>query len=213
MELDLRAALTSSLGDRYTVERELGVGGMAVVYAARDLKHRRMVAIKVLRSETALVSGPHRFLREIDLTANLQHPHILPLLDSGTISVHGFEVPYYVMPLVAGQSLRLEMDLTGRLTVERTLAIARDVGQALGFAHSRGVVHRDIKPENILLSESGAAIVADFGVAQAAAGEGGHSGAAPGRADSAGARGRSASSSRLRDGTATRDGSPSGGAV
>ena len=156
--LQIRAALAG----RYTVERELGRGGMATVYLARDLKHDRPVALKVLHPDLAAVLGADRFLREIGLTAQLQHPHILPLLDSG--SAGGFL--YYVMPYVAGQSLRNRLEQHGPLPLEEAIPIIAAVARALDFAHGEGVVHRDIKPENILLHH-GEAMVADFGIALA----------------------------------------------
>jgi eukaryotic-like serine/threonine-protein kinase len=154
--------LTVALADRYRIERELGQGGMATVYLAHDLKHRRNVAIKVLRPELAAALGAERFLREIETTANLRHPHILPLYDSG--EADGFL--YYVMPYVEGESLRDRLDREKQLPIGEALAIAREVADALGYAHARGVVHRDVKPENILL-EGGHAVVADFGIAHA----------------------------------------------
>ena len=152
----------SALAATYRLERELGQGGMATVYLAEDLKHRRQVAITVLRPELAAALGPERFLREIDTTANLRHPHILPLYDSG--EADGFL--YYVMPLVEGESLRARLDRQKQLPIDEALSIAREVADALGYAHQRGIIHRDIKPENILL-EGGHAVVADFGIARA----------------------------------------------
>ncbi len=160
--------LAASLADRYRVERELGRGGMATVYLAEDLKHHRRVAIKVLRPEIAMLLGAERFVQEIATTAQLQHPHILPLFDSGTAD----GVPYYVMPYVDGETLRDRLDRETQLPVEDALRIARETADALSYAHARGVIHRDIKPENILL-ESGHALVADFGVALAVESAGG----------------------------------------
>ncbi|HEX5631957.1 MAG TPA: serine/threonine-protein kinase, partial [Gemmatimonadales bacterium] len=157
-----RERLRSALAERYRVERELGAGGMATVYLAEDLKHRRKVAIKVLRPELAAALGAERFLREIETTASLHHPHILPLFDSGT--AEGWL--YYVMPYVEGETLRDRISREGRLSLDETLQVAREVTDALGYAHGRGVIHRDIKPENILLS-GGHALVADFGIAKA----------------------------------------------
>ena len=154
----LRAALAA----RYALERELGRGGMATVYLARDLRHGRLVAIKVLRPEIAAALGPERFLREIELAARLTHPHILPLHDSGQAG--GFL--YYVMPYIEGESLRERLEREGPLPLEDALRITRDVTSALSYAHGHDVVHRDIKPENILLS-GGEAVVADFGIARA----------------------------------------------
>jgi serine/threonine-protein kinase len=160
--------LTAALADRYRLERELGQGGMATVYLAEDLKHRRQVAIKVLRPELAAALGAERFLREIETTANLRHPHILPLYDSG--EADGFL--FYVMPFVEGESLRDRLARDRQLSIDEALQIAREVADALGYAHARGIVHRDIKPENILL-ESGHAVVADFGIARAVDAAGG----------------------------------------
>jgi serine/threonine protein kinase len=163
---DFLASLQAALVDRYRFERELGRGGMATVYLARDLRHGRLVAIKLLRQELVAALGPDRFLREIQVTAALQHPHILPLLDSGTIDDAGGSRPYYVMPYVQGESLRDHLVRERQLPVDEAVRITRDVAAALGYAHERGVVHRDIKPENILLS-GGQAVVADFGIARA----------------------------------------------
>ena len=154
--------LKNALADRYTIEHELGAGGMATVYLARDLKHDRKVAVKVLRPELAAVLGGDRFLNEVKVTANLQHPHILQLYDSG----HTDEFLYYVMPYVEGETLRDKLSREKQLGVEETIEIAKAVASALGFAHRKGVVHRDIKPENILLQD-GVALVADFGIALA----------------------------------------------
>jgi eukaryotic-like serine/threonine-protein kinase len=158
----LNEADMSRLADRYTILRELGSGGMATVYLAEDIKNRRPVAVKLLRPDLAAVLGPERFLREITLTARLDHPHILPLLDSGEAE----GLLYYVMPYVEGESLRDRLNREKQLPVDDALQITREVADALGYAHSRGIVHRDIKPENILLS-GGHARVADFGVARA----------------------------------------------
>src|SRR5205809_1799025 len=159
---ELLARLRGALADRYALERELGRGGMATVYLARDLKHGRAVAIKVLRPELAAALGPERFLREIEVAARLTHPHILPLHDSGEAA--GFL--YYVMPFVQGESLRDRLHREPQLPIDEAVKIAREVATALSHAHSQDVVHRDIKPENILLS-GGEAVVADFGVARA----------------------------------------------
>jgi serine/threonine protein kinase/tetratricopeptide (TPR) repeat protein len=159
---DPLALLTIALADRYAIERELGHGGMATVYLARDLKHHRAVAVKVLRPELAGAIGPERFLREIEIAAGLSHPHILPLFDSGSLD----GLLYYVMPYVEGESLRQRLDRERQLPIEDALRITREVGDALGYAHSLGFVHRDIKPENILLSHNHA-VVADFGIARA----------------------------------------------
>ena len=154
--------LQAVVGDRYAIEREIGRGGMSIVYLARDLRHGREVAVKVLRPELTASVGPDRFLREIKIAARLQHPHILPLYDSG----EGHELLYYVMPFVAGESLRDRLAKQGPLAIAEALEISREVGAALAYAHDQGIVHRDIKPENILLS-SGLAMVADFGIASA----------------------------------------------
>ncbi len=154
--------LRDALADRYRLERELGQGGMATVYLAQDLKHNRQVAVKVLRPELAAALGLERFLREITTTANLRHPHILPLYDSG----EALGALFYVMPFVEGESLRGRLDREKQLPIEDALRIAREVADALGYAHGRGIIHRDIKPENILL-EQGHAVVADFGIARA----------------------------------------------
>jgi eukaryotic-like serine/threonine-protein kinase len=156
------ARLRDALADRYRVDREIGAGGMATVYLAEDLKHHRPVAIKVLRPELAEVLGADRFVREVNTTAQLHHPHILALFDSG--QADGFL--YYVMPYVTGESLRARLAREKQLPVEDALRIAREAADALSYAHAHGVIHRDIKPENILL-DSGHALVADFGVALA----------------------------------------------
>jgi serine/threonine-protein kinase len=155
--------LRAALGNRYRVERVIGTGGMASVFLAEDLKHRRRVAIKVLRPELAAALGADRFLQEIQLTANLQHPHILPLFDSGESE----GLLFYVMPYVEGETLRGRLDREQRLPVGDAVRLAGEIAAALDYAHRQGVVHRDIKPENILLHD-GAALVADFGIALAA---------------------------------------------
>jgi TolB-like protein len=160
------AHITEALHGTYTVAREIGQGGMACVYLAADLRHRRQVAIKVLRPELGAALGPERFLREIEFAARLQHPHILPVFDSGRI---GETTLYYVMPFVPGESLRQRLGREGPLRIEDALRFAREVADALGYAHAQGVVHRDIKPENILLAADHA-VVADFGIARAIVG-------------------------------------------
>ena len=155
--------LTAALADRYRVLREIGRGGMAMVYLADDLKHRRQVAIKVFKPELAAALGKDRFLREIELTAGLTHPHILALYDSGLAD----GLAYYVMPYVQGQTLRERLSEKGRLPLDEALRIVKGVADALAFAHRKGIVHRDIKPENVLLQE-GHPLVADFGIARAA---------------------------------------------
>ncbi|HEV8400061.1 MAG TPA: protein kinase [Gemmatimonadales bacterium] len=157
-----RELLNTALAGRYTIERELGRGGMATVYLANDVKHRRPVAIKVLRPELAAAMGPDRFLREVEIAASLNHPHILALYDSGEAD----GLLFYVMPYVAGESLRNRLDREHQLPLADALAIIRQVAAALEHAHARKVIHRDIKPENILLYE-GEAMVADFGIALA----------------------------------------------
>jgi Tol biopolymer transport system component/tRNA A-37 threonylcarbamoyl transferase component Bud32 len=159
---DSSVRITAVLSDRYRIERELGAGGMATVYLAEDVRHRRKVAIKVLHPELSAVLGPERFLKEIELTANLQHPHILPLFDSG--SADG--LLYYVMPYVDGETLRTRLERERQLPVATVIRIATEAADALEYAHKRGVIHRDIKPENILLHD-GRVLVADFGIALA----------------------------------------------
>jgi len=160
--------LEAALADRYTLVRELGRGGMATVYLARDVRHDRPVALKVLRPELAAALGPERFLREIRTTAQLAHPHILPLHDSGSAA----EFLYYVMPYVEGESLRERLNREKQLPLEDALRLAREVADALSYAHGHGLIHRDIKPENILL-QAGHAVVADFGIARAVTEAGG----------------------------------------
>jgi serine/threonine-protein kinase len=154
--------LSAALADRYRIERELGQGGMATVYLAEDVKHKRKVALKVLKPELAAVLGAERFVQEITTTAALQHPHILPLFDSGTAD--GFL--YYVMPFIQGETLRDKLNRETQLGVDEAVKIATDVADALHYAHTQGVIHRDIKPENILLA-NGRPMVADFGIALA----------------------------------------------
>ncbi|HYC32743.1 MAG TPA: protein kinase [Gemmatimonadales bacterium] len=159
---ELLDRLQVALADRYRLDREIGQGGMAIVYLAEDIRHGRKVAIKVLHPELSAVLGGERFLAEIKVTANLQHPHILGLIDSGEAG----GLLYYVMPFVAGESLRARLMRERQLPVEEALRLTREVASALDYAHRQGVVHRDIKPENILLQD-GAALVADFGIALA----------------------------------------------
>jgi len=159
---DVSDRLTNALADRYRIERELGQGGMATVYLAQDLKHDRQVALKVLKPELAAVLGAERFVVEIKTTAALQHPHILPLFDSGTAD----SFLYYVMPYIQGETLRTKLDRETQLGIEESVKIAREVADALDYAHRHGVIHRDIKPENILLHD-GRPMVADFGIALA----------------------------------------------
>ncbi len=164
---DIPQPLASALRDRYVLEREVGAGGMATVYLARDLRHKRPVAVKVIRPELAGRDGVERFLREIELVAGLQHPNILPVFDSGVVPADdGAPVPYFVMPYVEDETLRRRLEREGRLPVATAATLAAEVADALAYAHGHGVIHRDIKPENILLS-GGHAVVADFGVAKA----------------------------------------------
>jgi len=159
---EVMAKLSAALADRYTIERELGEGGMAIVYLAKDLKHNRKVAIKVFKPEVAEQMGKERFLLEIETAASLNHPHILTVHDSGAAE----GLLYYVMPFVDGESLRDRIDREKQLPIEDTIQIAQEVSNALSYAHAQGVVHRDIKPENILMY-SGHAVIADFGIAKA----------------------------------------------
>ncbi len=159
---DVPARLTASFADRYSIERELGAGGMATVYLAHDIRHGRDVAIKVLREDVGHSVGAERFLREIHLAAKLNHPNIVALFDSGNVD----GVLFYVMPAVDGQSLRELLDSAPQLPIDDAMRIASEIASALEYAHKRGVVHRDIKPENILLHD-GRALVADFGIGKA----------------------------------------------
>jgi serine/threonine protein kinase len=158
----VREVLAEALADRYSLERELGRGGMATVYLARDLKDQRAVAVKVMHRDLASALDSKRFFREMGIAASLQHPLIVPLYDSGNAG----GVPYYVMPYVEGESLYERLERERRLAFEDALRITHDVAAALGYAHGRGVLHRDVKPENILLA-GGRALVADFGLARA----------------------------------------------
>ena len=173
--------LGTALAGRYAIEREIGHGGMATVYLADDLKHRRKVAIKVLRPELSAVLGPERFDREIQIVAGLNHPHILPLYDSGTAGTRGSgegELLWFSMPHVRGESLRQKLSRERQLPIDQAIAIVRQVASALDHAHAHGLIHRDIKPENILLHE-GEAMVSDFGIAFAS-GEAGKPGSGEG---------------------------------
>src|SRR5689334_17166916 len=175
---DFRAQLQAGLSDSYTLERELGRGGMATVYLARDLRHDRPVALKVLHADLAASLGADRFLREIRMAARLQHPHILTVLDSGEIPVPGAPpILWFTMPYIRGESLRDRLTRETQLPVDDALRIAREAADALDYAHQEGIIHRDIKPENILLTGSrergaggGHALVADFGIARALGG-------------------------------------------
>jgi serine/threonine-protein kinase len=165
---DMQGALTAALADRYAIRKELGRGGMAVVFLADDLKHQRQVAIKVLLPELGAVLGVERFLSEIRVTATLQHPNLLPLFDSGEAG----GLLYYVMPFVEGETLRARLDREQQLPVEEAVRFARTMAGALDYAHQRGVIHRDLKPENVLL-QAGQPVIADFGIALAVAQAGG----------------------------------------
>ncbi|MGH7629007.1 MAG: serine/threonine-protein kinase [Gemmatimonadales bacterium] len=160
----VRSLLAEALSDRYSLDRELGRGGMATVYLARDLRHRRPVAVKVMHPSLAGALDSERFLREIEIAASLSHPLIVPLYDSGNAG----GVLYYIMPYVEGESLYERLRRERRLSLEDALQMTHDVAEALGYAHSRGVLHRDVKPENILLA-GGHALIADFGLARALA--------------------------------------------
>ena len=160
--LDTAPALVQALSGRYELELEIAHGGMATVYRARDIRHERPVAIKVMRDEVAAVVGAERFLEEIRVTALLRHPHILPLFDSGSVG----GLLWYVMPFVEGETLRSRLARGGRLPIDEAIGIAREIADALSHAHGHGIVHRDIKPENVLL-QGGHAVVADFGIALA----------------------------------------------
>jgi serine/threonine-protein kinase len=166
---DATARLSAAIADRYAIERELGAGGMATVYLAKDLKHDREVAVKVLRPELAAVLGAERFLNEIKISARLDHPHVLTLIDSG--AAEGFL--YYVLPFVRGESLRDKLNREKQLGLDEAVAITRQVAGALDYAHRQGVIHRDIKPENILIQE-GEAMLTDFGIALAVREAGGN---------------------------------------
>src|SRR5665213_3544222 len=166
--MELNTQFTAALSGHYEIEREIGRGGMATVYLARDVKHDRLVALKVLDPELGAVLGVERFLSEIRVTANLQHPHLLPLFDSGEAA----GMLYYVMPYVDGESLRARLDREKQLPVAEALRLTVAVLSALEYAHEHGVIHRDLKPENILL-QSGEPVVADFGIALAVSKAGG----------------------------------------
>ena len=162
------AQLNAALVDRYAVDREIGAGGMAVVYLARDVKHDRQVALKVLNPELGAVLGVERFLAEIKVTANLQHPNLLPLFDSGEAN----GLLFYVMPYVDGESLRARLEREKQFPVDEAVRIAVAIANALHYAHAHGVIHRDLKPENILL-QAGQPVIADFGIALAVSKAGG----------------------------------------
>src|SRR3990172_8805629 len=166
--MDALAQLKSALEGRYTVEREIGAGGMATVYLARDARHNRNVALKVLNPELGAVLGVERFLAEIQVTANLQHPNLLPLFDSGEAQ----GLLFYVMPYVEGESLRKRLEREKQLPIDEAVHITVAVASALDYAHGHGVIHRDLKPENILL-QAGQPVIADFGIALAVSNAGG----------------------------------------
>ena len=176
--MDATAQLRAALAGRYTIEGEIGAGGMAIVYVARDLRHARRVALKLLRPELGAILGAERFLSEIRVTANLQHPNLLPLFDSGEVTVghpelgEGSSLLFYVMPYVEGESLRARLEREKQLPVDEAVRIAAAVAGALDYAHRHGVIHRDLKPENILLHD-GQPLIADFGIALAVSNAGG----------------------------------------
>ena len=171
---DFLDRLKAALAGKYEIDRELGAGGMAIVFLAYDPKHERKVAIKVMRPELAAALGSERFLREIKTAAKISHPNVLPVFDSG--DADGFI--YYVMPFVEGESLADLMSREQQLSIDDAVRIARETAEALSVAHSHGLVHRDIKPQNIMLS-GGHAIVADFGIARAVDQAGGETGRFP----------------------------------
>jgi len=167
---ELREQHVRALADRYVIEREIGAGGMATVYLARDLKHDRHVALKILDPDLAAVMGVERFLSEIRVTAHLQHPNLLPLFDSGETASRSL---FYVMPYVEGESLRQRLDREKQLPVDEAVRITTAIASALDYAHRHHVIHRDLKPENVLFQE-GQPVVADFGIALAVSQAGGH---------------------------------------
>ena len=162
------ARLTEALSDRYAVERELGAGGMATVYLATDVKHNRKVALKVLKPEHGAMLGVERFLSEIRVTANLQHPNLLPLFDSGEAN----GLLFYVMPFVDGETLGARLEREKQLPIDEAVRISAAIAGALDYAHKQGVIHRDLTPDNILL-QSGQPVIADFGIALAVSKAGG----------------------------------------
>ncbi len=177
MQAEQLDRLKAALADRYRLQRVLGTGGMATVYLAEDLKHHRQVAIKVLKPELAAMLGPERFLREIEIAATLNHPNISPLYDSGDAA----GLLHYVMPYLEGGSLRERLNRERQLSIEDAIQVTREVGDALAYAHSRGIIHRDIKPENVLF-QAGHAVLSDFGIARAVSAAGGRSLTEPGMA-------------------------------
>jgi serine/threonine-protein kinase len=167
--VDALVQLNSALSGRYAIDREVGAGGMATVYLARDVRHERNVALKVLNPELGAVLGVERFLSEIKVTANLQHPNLLPLFDSGEAE----GLLFYVMPYVEGESLRARLTREKQLPIDEAVRIATAIASALDYAHRHGVIHRDLKPENILMHE-GQPLIADFGIALAVSKAGGN---------------------------------------
>jgi len=167
--MDAITQLKESLSDRYEIEREIGAGGMATVYLARDIRHDRHVALKLLNPDLGAVLGVERFLAEIRVTANLQHPNLLPLFDSGAAD----GLLFYVMPFVEGESLRARLEREKQLPIDEAIRISVAIANALDYAHSHGVIHRDLKPENILL-QAGQPVIADFGIALAVSKAGGN---------------------------------------
>jgi len=167
---ELGEQLARPLAERYVIERKIGAGGMATVFLARDLKHDRQVALKILEPELAAVMGVERFLAEISVTAHLQHPNILPLFDSGETPSRA---PFYVMPFVEGESLRQRLDREKQLPVDEAVRITTAIAGAVDYAHRHHVVHRDLKPENVLFQD-GQPLVSDFGIALAVSHAGGH---------------------------------------
>lgn len=169
--VDLAGSLQAALGDRYQLDGELGRGGMAVVFRAQDRRHHRSVAIKTLLPEVAAAFGPDRFLQEIELASQLVHPNIVPIFDSGAVeTATGQQLLYYVMPVIAGESLRARLERERQLPAAEALSITRDIGEALGYAHASGTVHRDVKPENIMVM-AGRALLMDFGIARSTGGQ------------------------------------------
>src|SRR5687767_7789976 len=167
--MDPLLKLQESLSERYDIKREIGAGGMATVYLAQDLRHDRPVALKLLNPELGAVLGVERFLAEIRVTANLQHPNLLPLFDSGAAD----GLLYYVMPFVEGESLRARLEREKQLPIDEAVRITVSIANALDYAHSHGVIHRDLKPENILM-QAGQPVIADFGIALAVSKAGGN---------------------------------------
>jgi eukaryotic-like serine/threonine-protein kinase len=165
----ISSLLANALSDRYQIVKGLGGGGMGVVYLARDLKHDRLIALKVLHPELAGLLGRERFLREIRTAAGLQHPNIVPVHDSSEVESgeSGTDLMWFTMPFVDGESLRERLQREGRLPLDLALQIAKEAARALGWAHHQGIIHRDIKPENILLTKDGTTLLADFGLARA----------------------------------------------